>query len=125
MQEVKSANAPEPVGPYSQAVVKDGLVYLSGQIGLDPATGQLVSDDVLDQAKQVLTNLSEVAKEAGTSLQNTVKAEIFMTNIADFKDVNQIYGEFFNGQPSPARQTIGVASLPLGAKIEISAIIAL
>ena len=123
MQEVKSDNAPQPVGPYSQGVIKDGLLYLSGQIGLNPKTNKLVSDDVLEQAKQVLSNLSAVAESAGTSLKNTVKAEIFMTNIDDFKEVNQIYGEYFDGQPAPARQTVGVASLPLDAKIEISAII--
>ena len=125
MQEVRSNNAPEPVGPYSQGIIKGDLLYLSGQIGLDPKTGEMVSDDVLEQAKQVLGNLSEIANATDTSLSNAVKTEIFMTNITDFKDVNAIYGEYFNGNPAPARQTVGVASLPLGAKIEISAIIAL
>ena len=125
MKEAKSNNVPDPIGSYSQAVIHDDLLYLSGQIGLSPKTDKLVSDDVLEQAKQVLSNLSEIAKSAGTSLSKTVKAEVFMTNIANFKEVNQIYSEYFNGNPSPARQTVGVASLPLGAKIEISAIIAL
>lgn len=120
---VCSTQAPGAVGPYSQAIRNAGLVFLSGQLPLDPNTGKFVSDDVRDQARQCLTNLEAVAKAAGSGLEKAIKLSIFVTDIADFPAVNQVYGEFFK-EPYPARSTVQVAALPLGAKIEIDAIVA-
>ena len=119
---ISSPQAPAAVGPYSQAIKHAGLAFLSGQLPLDPATGKFVSDDVKDQARQCLVNLNAVAKAAGSGLEKAVKLSIFVTDIADFPAVNEVYGSFFE-QPYPARSTVQVAALPLGAKVEIDAIV--
>ena len=115
---IHSDDAPKAVGPYSQAVVSNGVLYASGQIGLVPGEGKLVADDVQAQAKQVTENLSAVLKEAGVSLTDILKVNIFLTNMGDFPLVNEIYAAWL-GEHRPARATVEVAALPLGAKVEM------
>jgi len=122
---IRTDAAPAPIGPYSQAVVRDGFLFCSGQVGLDPATGALVSDDVAAQARRALDNLAAVLSAAGATYGDVVKTTIFLTSMADFATVNPIYGERFAGGTPPARSTFAVAGLPLGAKIEIELIAAL
>jgi 2-iminobutanoate/2-iminopropanoate deaminase len=116
--------APEAVGPYSHAVRAGGLLFCSGQVPLDPATGQLVDGSAGAQAKRCLENLQTVCAAAGASLQDAVRCAIYVTDLGQFGEVNEAYGAFFPSDP-PARTTIGVAALPLGAQVEIDAIVAL
>lgn len=118
---VHSNEAPAAVGPYSQAVACDGMLYLSGQIGLDPATGRLVADAVTAQTRQVLENLGAVLQAAGADHADLVKVTIYLADMADFPVVNDIYARWL-GQHRPARATVAVAALPLGAKVEMDAI---
>jgi 2-iminobutanoate/2-iminopropanoate deaminase len=112
------------VGPYSHAVRSGGLLFLSGQTPLDPATGALVEGDVGQQTRQCLRNLEAVCAAAGASLSNAVRCGIFVTDMGTFAEVNTAYSEFFAEAP-PARSTVGVAALPVGARVEIDAIVAL
>lgn len=118
---ISTERAPAAIGPYSQAVAAGGLVFLSGQIPIDPATRALVPGDVRKQTRQVLDNLKAVLTASGASLGDVVKTTIYLTNLADFTAVNEIYAETFGTEP-PARATVGVAALPMGAKVEIDAI---
>lgn len=113
--------APNPVGPYSQAVKAGGLVFCSGQLGLDPRTGKFAGESAGEQTKQALENIKAVLEEAGSSMMSVVKTIIFVTDMNDFKDVNEVYAAYFEFDP-PARSTVGVAKLPLGGKVEIEAI---
>jgi len=117
-QIVHSTKAPPAVGPYSQAVRTGHLVFTSGQIPLDPDTGELVKGSIEEQTHRVMANLSAVLAAAGTSLASAVKATIFLTNLADFAKVNAVYATYFAAEP-PARSTVQVAGLPLGAAVEI------
>ena len=122
---VTAAGAPDAVGPYSHAVKAGGLLFISGQIPLDPESGELVGDTPPEQARQCLTNLSTIASEGGCSLaEDSVKLTVYLTDIGAFADVNEVYDEFFNDQP-PARVAYAVAALPKGAQVEIDAILAL
>lgn len=112
--------APEAIGPYSQAIIAGSLVFCSGQIGINPKTGEL-KKDITEQTKQALTNLSAVLQKSGSSLQYVIKTTIFLTDMQDFQTVNEIYASFFQNH-KPARSTIQVASLPKNALIEIDAI---
>lgn len=114
-------NVPKAVGPYSQAAVAGGFVFLSGQIGLDPASGTLVAGGVSGQAEQVLKNIRAVLSSQGASFENVIKTTIFLTDLGDFKTVNEIYSRAL-GECRPARSTIQVAGLPLGAVVEIEMI---
>lgn len=118
---VSSAEAPKPVGPYSQAITAGDLVFCAGQVGLDPATGELVDGGVVAQAERALGNLEAVLAAAGCSFADVVKTTIFLADVNDFGPVNEAYGRFV-GDPPPARTTIGVGDLPKGARIEIEAI---
>jgi len=118
---IHSDNAPAAVGPYSQAVVSGGVLYASGQIGLLPAEGKLVADDVEMQTRQVTENLSAVLNEAGASITDIVKVNIFLTDMNDFPQVNTIYANWL-GDHRPARATVAVAALPLAAKVEMDLI---
>jgi len=118
---ILTPHAPTPVGPYSQAIRVDGFVFCSGQVGIDPKTGAIVEGGVAAQARQVLDNLAAVLKSADLTLEAIVKTTIFLTDINDFAAVNAVYGERM-GTPPPARSTIAVAALPLGARVEIEAI---
>ena len=117
---VSTGSAPAAIGPYSQAILLDGMVYCSGQIGLDPASGQLVEGDVRAQTERALQNLSAVLEAAGSSLANVVKTTVFLTNMGNFAAMNEVYATFFGNEP-PARSTVAVAELPKGAQVEIEA----
>ena len=119
---VSTSNAPAAIGTYSQAVKVDGTVYLSGQIGLDPASMQLV-DGIEAQIHQVFRNLSAVCEAAGGSLADIVKLNIFLTDLGHFAKVNEIMGQYFQ-QPYPARAAVGVAALPRGALVEADGVMA-
>jgi 2-iminobutanoate/2-iminopropanoate deaminase len=118
---ISTENAPAAVGPYSQAVEAGGLLFVSGQIGLDPATGQLVDGGVAAQAERVLDNLGAVLEAAGLGFEDLVKCTVLLADMGDFKTVNEIYAKRFSADP-PARAAFGVVALPLGALIEIEAI---
>lgn len=114
-------NAPKAVGPYSPLVKAGGLVFLSGQVGLDPATGKLIGSDISSQTAQVLANLKAVLASVGLEFSDVIKSTIFLTDLANFQTVNTLYGEALGGH-KPARSTIQVAALPLGAIVEIEMI---
>jgi 2-iminobutanoate/2-iminopropanoate deaminase len=122
VREIRTDAAPDPVGPYSQAVEHGGFVFASGQIPLDPATGALVSGDIEAQTRRALANLSAVLEAAGSSLESVVRTTIYLVDIGLFPRVNAIYAEHFRAEPQPARATVQVARLPLDAQIEIDAI---
>ncbi len=121
MWSVETDKAPAAIGPYSQAVTTDGYVFCSGQVALDPATGELVGGTIGDQTRRCLENLSAVLLAAGTSLRHVVKTTIYLTDMGDFAEVNEAYAEFFDQNP-PARATVGVAALPKGAQVEVDCI---
>jgi 2-iminobutanoate/2-iminopropanoate deaminase len=121
---VETGDAPAPVGPYSQAVEAEGVLYLSGQVPLDPETGELVEGGAAEQARKCLENLDAVCRAAGTRLQDAARLTVYVTDISRFADVNEVYSEFFES-PFPARVTIGVAALPAGATVEIDATVPL
>jgi 2-iminobutanoate/2-iminopropanoate deaminase len=118
---VSTTSAPAAIGPYSQAITTEGFVFASGQVALDPATGQLVSGDVRDQTRRALDNLAAVLAAAGSSPALVVKTTVFLTSMADFAAMNEIYATYFADTP-PARSTIAVAELPRGARVEVEAI---
>ena len=123
-QTVNADPGPPAAGPYSHAVVSNGFVFLSGQTPVDPETGQLVDGSIGDQTRRCLDNLQIVAAAAGAALTDAVRVGIYVTDISTFKDVNEAYATYFTSDP-PARSTIGVAALPLGAEVEIDAVLAL
>ncbi|MCY3758435.1 MAG: RidA family protein [Acidobacteria bacterium] len=120
---IQTGEAPGAIGPYSQAVRARAseFLFLSGQIGLDPQTGELVPGDIEDQTERVLRNLEGVLRAAGSSLDQVVKTTIYLTDMQEFPRVNQVYGKFF-GESLPARATVGVSSLPKGALVEVEAL---
>ncbi len=120
---VSTNSAPAALGPYSQAIALDGMVYASGQIALDPASGQLVEGDVQAQTHRALQNLTAVLEAAGSSLANVVKTTVFLTSMSSFTAMNEVYATYFGDEP-PARSTVAVAELPKGAQVEIEAIAA-
>jgi 2-iminobutanoate/2-iminopropanoate deaminase len=120
-QAVSTAGAPAAIGPYSQGIDTDGLVFCSGQLGLDPATGDLVEGGVEAQAERALRNLQAVLDAAGATFGDVVKTTIFLVDIADFAAVNAVYARFMP-DPPPARSTVGVAALPKGGRVEVEAI---
>lgn len=118
---VESEAAPAAIGPYSQAIVASGLVFTAGQLGLDPVSGELVSGDVADQARQALRNLSAVLDAAGSGWDRVLKTTIFLVDLGQFAAVNEVYGGF-QAPPFPARSTVQVSALPRGALVEIEAV---
>jgi 2-iminobutanoate/2-iminopropanoate deaminase len=122
VKEVRTSAAPEPVGPYSQAVEQDGWIFASGQIPLDPSTGALVAGGIEEQTRRVLANLRAVLEAAGAGFSDVVRTTIYLTDLSTFAQVNAIYAEHFDGDPAPARATVQVAALPLGAHVEIDCI---
>lgn len=118
---VSTPEAPAAVGAYSQAVVGNGFVYCSGQVPLDPASGELIGGSIADQTRRCLENLSAVLRAAGASLEDVVKVTAFLLDMGDFPEFNEAYGEFFGDEP-PARATVAVAGLPKGAQVEIECI---
>jgi 2-iminobutanoate/2-iminopropanoate deaminase len=118
---VRSSRAPQPIGPYSQAVKANGLVFVSGQIALDAKTGAIIQDTIEAEAKQVMENLHYILTDAGTSFNNVLKCTIFVTDLANWDVINKVYGSYFDGL-APARETVQVVALPKGAQVEISCI---
>jgi 2-iminobutanoate/2-iminopropanoate deaminase len=120
---VHAEGAPAAAGPYSHAVISNGLIFLSGQTPVDPDTGSLIEGSIGDQTRRCLDNLAIVAAAAGAQLADAVRVGIYVTDISTFRDVNEAYGTYFESDP-PARSTIGVAALPLGAQVEIDCVLA-
>lgn len=122
-KQISSSQSPRPIGPYSQGIAAGGLLFVSGQIPLDPETGRLVEGDIEAQTERVLKNLVAVLQEARLSTESVVKTTVYLLDLADFPKVNAVYGRYFTSEP-PARATVGVAALPAGARVEIDAIAA-
>jgi 2-iminobutanoate/2-iminopropanoate deaminase len=120
-KEVKTSKAPKAIGPYSQAIIANGMVFASGQIPIDPSTGKLLNGSIEDQTRLVLTNLKAVLEAAGSSMDKVVKCTVFLDDMNNFSQMNGIYDEFFN-PPYPARAAVEVARLPKDVKVEIEAI---
>ena len=116
---IHSEKAPRPIGPYSQAVKSGHFLYTSGQIPIDPQTGVFVAGGIREQTIQVLENLKAVVESAGSNLNEVIKTTVFLADLADFPTVNSIYAEYFGEENAPARSTVQVAGLPMGARIEI------
>ncbi|KKM77078.1 hypothetical protein LCGC14_1373660 [marine sediment metagenome] len=118
---VNSEKAPGAIGPYSRAIKTDAMVFVSGQLGINPNSGVFIKEDIKKETQQALANLKEILLEAGSSLDNVVKTTLFITNMNDFPVINEIYGEFFQNNP-PARACVEVARLPKDANFEIEAV---
>ena len=121
MTQIKTEKAPAAIGPYSQGILSGSLLFTSGQIPLDPAAGSLVSGGIQSETKQVLENLKAVLEAGAAGLKDVVKTTVYMTDLSEFAQMNEVYGIYFSGEP-PARSTVGVASLPRGARVEIEAV---
>ena len=121
MRVIATDAAPKAIGPYSQAIVNDNLVFTAGQVALDPKSGDLVGRSTAEQTEQVLANLKAVLAAAGTSLQNVVKTTVYLADMADFAQMNEVYAKHF-GTHKPARSTVQAAGLPKGARVEIDAV---
>lgn len=121
MKAINTTNAPAAIGPYSQAIEACGTVYVSGQLPIDPATGEFAQGGIQAEARQSLTNMKNILAEAGLTMQNVVKVTVLLADISNFAAVNEVYAEFFQA-PYPARSAFAVAALPKGANVEIEAI---
>lgn len=121
-QIINSKNAPAPIGPYSQAVIANGVLYVSGQVAIDPATGNLVTQNIIDETHQVMKNLKAILTEAGTDFSKVVKSSIFVKDLNNFGTINGVYGEYFPEGTAPARETVEVSRLPKDVNVEISCI---
>jgi 2-iminobutanoate/2-iminopropanoate deaminase len=121
MEIIETDGAPSPIGPYSQAIRANGFIFVSGQIPLDPKTGQMTAGGLESQTHQVIENISAILESAGSNLRQVVKTTVFLANLEDFPEFNRIYGEFF-AEINPARATVQVARLPKDALLEIEAI---
>lgn len=119
---INTSNAPAPIGPYNQAVLAGSTLYISGQIPLNPASGQLVSGNIKEEAKQCMENLKAILHEAGMTFDNVVKSSIFLSDMNQFSMVNEVYGSYFDADTAPARETVEVANLPKFVNVEISMI---
>lgn len=119
---ITTLNAPAPIGPYNQAVLVNDTLYLSGQIGLNPHSMELVEGGVKKEAEQVMENLKSVLEAAEMNFDQVVKSSIFLSDMADFGQVNEVYGSYFNNETAPARETIAVKTLPKNVRVEISMI---
>lgn len=119
---IQTKNAPAPIGPYSQAVLIDGILYSSGQIAIDPQTNKLVQESIEAETEQVMKNIQAILKEADMTFENVFKTTIFLSDMQNFAKVNQVYGSYFNDETAPARETVAVADLPKYVCVEISVI---
>jgi 2-iminobutanoate/2-iminopropanoate deaminase len=124
MQIINTENAPAPIGPYNQAVTHNGLLYISGQIPMHSKTGDIITHSIKDATTLVMENLKAIITEAGTSFEQAIKATIFITDMGQFAEINEIYGRYFSNH-YPARETVQVSALPKGVHVEISMIVAL
>jgi 2-iminobutanoate/2-iminopropanoate deaminase len=120
-ERIQTDNAPKAIGPYSQAIRAGGFVFVSGQVAIDPATGQFMSGTVAEQTERVFKNLTAVLEAAGSSLDQVVKTTVFLADMKDFAEMNGVYATFFTAAP-PARATVAAAGLPLGARVEIEVV---
>src|SRR5215467_11296167 len=120
-ERVQTDGAPKAIGPYSQAIKTNGLVFCSGQVALDPATGQVIEGGIREQTERVMRNLAAVLEAAGSSLQQAIKTTVFLADLGDFSEMNEVYGSFFS-EPPPARSTVQVSRLPKDVKIEVDVI---
>ena len=116
---IKTTNAPEPIGPYNQAVKSGHLIFTAGQIPINPATGSLVDGGIREQSIQVMENLKAVLEADGCTLEDVIKSTVFLCDMADFPEFNTVYAEYFGDETAPARSTVAVAGLPKGARVEI------
>lgn len=119
---VNTTNAPAPIGPYNQSVRYGNMLFISGQVPIDPATGNVIEGDIQAETKQVMTNLQAILREAGMTFDNVIKTSIFLMDMGQFAQVNEVYGSYFDAASAPARETVQVAGLPCGVKVEISMI---
>jgi 2-iminobutanoate/2-iminopropanoate deaminase len=119
---IKTPKAPMPIGPYNQAVLAGDTLYISGQLPMNPETGALQIEDIVSSTIQVMKNIEAILQKAEMTFENVVKTTIFLQDMNDFSQVNEVYGRFFNPETAPARETVQVAKLPLGAGVEISMI---
>ncbi|MDO6819715.1 RidA family protein [Zobellia sp. 1_MG-2023] len=119
---INTTNAPAPIGPYNQAILSGDTLYVSGQIPIDPATGELVQGDIKREARQSMENLKAILTEADMTFENVVKSSIFLTDMNQFSEVNEVYGSYFDSETAPARETVEVANLPKFVNVEISVI---
>lgn len=119
---INSNNAPDPIGPYQQAILAGNLLFISGQIGIDPKTDQLVKGDIMAETHQVMKNLKAILAEAGMDFSHVFKSTIFVTDLNNFSTINEIYGKYFSQNNFPARETVEVSALPKGVNVEISMI---
>ncbi|PHQ29346.1 MAG: reactive intermediate/imine deaminase [Leeuwenhoekiella sp.] len=119
---ISTSNAPAPIGPYNQAIFAGDTLYISGQIPLDPKSGELVSGDIAEETKMVMKNLEAILTEAGLTFEHVVKSSIFLSDMGSFSAVNEVYGSYFNEDTAPARETVEVANLPKYVNVEISMI---
>lgn len=120
-QIIRTDRAPQPIGPYSQAVLVNGTLYISGQVAIDPDTGDMQQQDIRTEAKRVMQNIEAILKQAGLGFQHVVKSTIFLSDMNNFGQVNEVYGAYFTADP-PARETVQVTRLPKDANVEISVI---
>jgi 2-iminobutanoate/2-iminopropanoate deaminase len=120
---IRTDNAPAPIGPYNQAVQFGNMLFISGQIPLDPKTGNLVQGDIKTETTQVMKNLEAILTEAGMTFANVLKTTIFLMDMGQFAQVNEVYGGYFNNETAPARETVQVSGLPKGVNVEISMIV--
>jgi 2-iminobutanoate/2-iminopropanoate deaminase len=118
---IKTNNAPQPIGPYSQAILSGNMLFASGQIAINPKTGDLVMSDIKAETKQVMENIKNILAEAQMDFSNIVKTSIFLSDMNNFASVNEVYGSFFHSD-FPARETVAVSGLPLGVNVEISVV---
>lgn len=121
MKEINTKNAPAAIGPYSQAIEVNGFVYISGQLPIDPATGEFAGCDIKSQAEQSLKNVKAILEEAGLTMKNVVKTTVFLADMADFAAMNEVYSTYFS-EPYPARSAVAVKTLPKGALVEIECV---
>lgn len=121
-QIINTSNAPSPVGPYNQATLVGDMLFVSGQIAIDPSTGQLVMGSIEEETRQVMNNLSQILGEAGMNFENVVKASVFVSDMHNYSKINAIYAEYFDEATAPARELVEVANLPKFVNIEISVI---
>ncbi len=119
---IRTENAPAPIGPYNQAVVAGNMLFVSGQIAIDPKTGDLLQGDIQAETKLVMENLKAILTEAGTDFSKVIKSTIFLMDMGQFAQVNEVYGAYFDNATAPARETVQVSGLPKGVKVEISVI---
>ncbi len=119
---ITTANAPAPIGPYNQAIMTGNTLYTSGQIAINPESGELVLDDIKTEAEQVMQNLKAILDEVGMTFENVIKTTIFLNDMNNFAQVNEVYGDYFNEDTAPARETVAVAALPKFVNVEISVI---